>query len=394
VVLKGHRDSGTVWLDQNENDARRRYKMLTATVEREKKFWHLVLHVSPDGIHWSGPIASSPKCGDRSTFFFNPFRRVWVLSLRNGGIPRARNYREHPDLVKSLAWTGPEVVPWIGADRLDPRHPDPRYQAIEPQLYNLDAAPYESLLVGFFSIWQGPENGTCAKLGIHKRNEVLLGYSRDGFHWHRPDRRPFLQVNPVKDAWNWGNVQSAGGGCLVVGEKLYFYFSGRALSSQFWDGSANTGLATLRRDGFASMDAGEAWGTLTTRPVRFHGKRLFVNVAADRGELAVEILDRQGQVVSPFSRANCLPSALDRTLAEVKFRGVDDLSALTDRPVRLRFHLRRGSLYAFWVSPDANGASQGYVAAGGPGFPGHVDTVGAAAYQAAGKAEERNAPCD
>jgi hypothetical protein len=55
------------------------------------------------------------------------------------------------------------------------------------------------------------------------------------------------------------------------------------------------------------------------------------------------------------------------------------------RPPRLRFrfYLKRGSLYAFWVSPDESGASLGYVAAGGPGFTGPRDTVGMAAYQAA-----------
>ena len=52
------------------------------------------------------------------------------------------------------------------------------------------------------------------------------------------------------------------------------------------------------------------------------------------------------------------------------------LGALAGKPVRFRFHLRNGRLYAFWVSPDASGASHGYVAAGGPGFAGPVDTVG------------------
>ena len=38
---------------------------------------------------------------------------------------------------------------------------------------------------------------------------------------------------------------------------------------------------------------------------------------------------------------------------------------LADKPVKFRFHLRNGCLYAFWVSPSPAGASHGYVAAGG-----------------------------
>jgi len=55
------------------------------------------------------------------------------------------------------------------------------------------------------------------------------------------------------------------------------------------------------------------------------------------------------------------------------------LAKLAGQPVRFRFHLKNGALYSFWVSPDASGASHGYVAAGGPGFTGPTDTVGAAA---------------
>ena len=56
-----------------------------------------------------------------------------------------------------------------------------------------------------------------------------------------------------------------------------------------------------------------------------------------------------------------------------------NLAALAGEPVRFRFHLRNGSLYAFWVSPDQSGASHGYVSAGGPGFAGPTDTVGQSA---------------
>ena len=67
---------------------------------------------------------------------------------------------------------------------------------------------------------------------------------------------------------------------------------------------------------------------------------------------------------------------VDSTKAAVKWKGAADLSALAGQPVRVRFHLKSGALYAFWITPDANGASHGYVAAGGPAFSEATDTTG------------------
>ena len=214
------------------------------------------------------------------------------------------------------------------------------------------------------------------KLKIQKRNEVLLGFSRDGFHWHRPCRRAFAGAEEKDGAWNWGNVQAAGGGCLVVGDKLYFYVSGREPSKP--KRRCTTGLAILRRDGFASMDVADTPGTLTTRPVRFSGRYLFVNVDTKGGSLRAEVIDDEGNVIEPFGKSNCIPISYDKTLAAVRWKGADDLSAISGKTVRFRFHLDKGSLYAFWVSPDTSGASHGYVAAGGPGLTGLKDTVGKA----------------
>jgi hypothetical protein len=139
--------------------------------------------------------------------------------------------------------------------------------------------------------------------------------------------------------------------------------------------NGNTGLAVLRRDGFASLDAGQAGGTLTTRPVRFRGKHLFVNAAVAGGELTAEVLDERSRVVSGLARGDCVPLWADKTLQEVTWkRGT--LAGVGGKVVQLRFHLKGGRLYAFWVSGGRSGASQGYVAAGGPGFTGLTDTVG------------------
>jgi hypothetical protein len=235
------------------------------------------------------------------------------------------------------------------------------------------------LMLGYFSVWQGPENGETARRHIQKRNEVLLGYSRDGFHFARPDRRPAFRATEAPGAWNWGNVQSASGACIVVGDRLYLYFTGRDLPKEkekFWDGYVNTGLAFLRRDGFASMDSLGKADTLTTRPVRFAGKYLFVNTRCPQGELRAEVLDANGSVVAPFTRDRCETVMADRTLQRITWKGAADLSQLAGKPVRFRFYLRLGEFYSFWVSPDASGASHGYVGSGGPGYAGFVDREG------------------
>jgi hypothetical protein len=378
VVTTGHRDSSTVWIDPRDTDPARRYKMAS---------WHdyyLEQFISPDGIHWT-KTGNSGYTGDRTTFFYNPFRDVWVFSLRSAQDAGARHrlYWETRDFVGGTRWKKTDPVLWVGADTLDPMRPE---YHIPTELYNLDCVAYESILLGLFTIFRGERPQR------EKPNDVCVGYSRDGFHWARPDREVFLPVSEHPGDWNWANVQSAGGGCLIVGDKLHFYVSGRqGVVGTNDPGVCSTGLATLRRDGFVSLDHPGPErrverlmtgshplppGTLITRPVRFGGKHLFVNLAAVSGELRAEMLDLNGRTIEPYTSASCVPVRGDNTCARVTWTSAADLSALSNRAVRFKFTVANGSLYAFWVSADPNGASRGYVAAGGPGFTGDSDTVG------------------
>ena len=394
-------NSNTIWMDLNAKDSNEKFKYFASEDLRmlDDYLWSFAYRTSADGIHWSGPkLAKSRIWGDRSTVFYNPFRKVWVLSQRTEDKVerRARSYVEGPTvegMMAEVTRNGPRIVDgkvvgrgeatgksvrWLAADDLDPRHTDPRFSHIEPHLYTFDSSPYESLMIGQFSIWQGPANSDCGPLNLQKRNDILLGFSRDGFHFDRTSRDRFISCDwEDEKSWRFGNIQSCSSGCLVVGDKLYFYFSAHAKPREGdrWDTDATTGLAMLRRDGFASMDAGEETQTLTTRPVTFKGKHLFVNVDCPKGKLKVEVLDEDGKVIAPFTVANCTAISSDKTLVKVNWQD-KNLSALAGKPVQFRFHLENGSLYSFWVSPDKSGASGGYIGAGGPGFTGPTDTVG------------------
>jgi hypothetical protein len=315
--------------------------------------------------------------------FYNPFRKVWVYSIkrsatRDGKRLRARWYAESPEFLRGGNWD--KAVYWTCADRLDQPEPAGGYPAHPVrgeacQLYALHAVAYESILLGLLEIHRGPENDVCQRGRFPKLTDLELGYSRDGFHWHRSDRSGFIRGTRREGDWDRAYLHSTTSILVIHQDRLVFPYSGYSGvdpdgTPGIYNGGA-IGIATLRRDGFASMDAGAMQGTLTTRPVIFCGSHLLVNLKAPEGELRVEALDEDGKVLVTSHQVTG-----DKTLVQVGWKGRADLSALAGQPARFRFLLTNGSLFAFWVSRDESGRSDGYVAGGGPGYLGTRDTVG------------------
>lgn len=370
-----HPDSGTVWLDRDTSDETQRFKMLIRepnTQDRAGNFPGLLM-TSPDGIHWSEPKPTGPM-HDRSTLFYNPFRRRWVQSIRSLIPPRnrTRQYWEAEEFYASGQWRDGDQFFWAGADCMDESGEAPA------ELYNLDAVAYESLMIGFYQILKGPPNHFGEQQGQPKLTELVLATTRDGFHWHRPDRRAFIGARRETGSWEYGYIESTGGVCLVVGDELCFYYSAYAGDPKRLSGSwhvngmyANgaVGLAKLRRDGFASMSSRFPGAMLTTRLLQFKGQHLFINANTVGAPLRVECLDENNRVIEPFTRDRCLPFVGNSMAAEIRWKDAD-LRTLTGRPIRFRFQMDRGDLFAFWVSRDATGTSGGHPAAGGPGWNG------------------------
>ena len=372
IVENTNRDACTIWLDKKEADPSKRYKMFMVQVTKDN-LWPMILKYSADGIHWSKGLAQSGGMLDRSTVFYNPFLSKWVLSMKaKAPIGRARDYLEQKDekQLVSLAHKvldsvkDANIVFWFGADVLEPRNPS--YPDIEPQIYNHDATSYESIMLGYFVVWQGPENDVTAKLNIQKRNEVLIGYSRDGFHWSRPSHKPFIGVNPVDEEWNWGNVQSVAGMPIIKGDSLYFYVSGRRLSKYSWDSYSSVGLATLRRDGFVSMNTSSE-GFLITRNITFKGDYFFVN-ADVKGALKVELQDENGKPIAGYTKDDCIVMKSNSTKYLITWKNKKNVIELRNKKIKAKFYLRNGDLYSFWISKWKTGESSGYTGGGGPGL--------------------------
>lgn len=361
-----------VWLDLNAKNPAERIKYLTCWLhvpkeQRPQGFMHS-LHVS-DGQTWSNAVTTTIAADDYCSFFYNPFREKWCFSIKIGtSRGRSRYYCESDVFLAGADWK--KSVYWTNADKLDAPEPEGRYPGAgdQPQLYSLNAVAYESLMIGMHYIHRGPKNEICDKGKFPKLVDLELGFSRDGFHWDRPDRRGFIVGSRAEGSWDRAYLHSTAGVLVVLDDQLVFPYmgtSGIAPSGHrgmYTGGSI--GLAILRRDGFASMDGS---GELTTRPLKFRGKHLFVNV---NGEVRVDVLDEAGKVV----RSSKMVSG-DHTKLKIEWSDGSDLSDQAGRNVKFRFHITKGSLYAFWVTSNENGASNGYVGAGGPAFNGVRDTA-------------------
>ncbi len=177
--------------------------------------------------------------------------------------------------------------------------------------------------------------------------DVLFMASRDGLTFHRAPSaflRPGLRM---KDNWFYPDNYPAWGMLATPSaiegapEELSFYVS---------EGGRRPGQPnqcrryTLRMDGFASLQADAFGGEAVTHPLRFSGRRLFVNFSASAaGSVRVELLDATGWPLPGFS-AELLGDDLDRP---VEWEGGADLSAVEGQPIRLRWVLHEADLFAF-----------------------------------------------
>lgn len=340
-------DSTTVWID-DAAPPEERYKLFLRNPGAQMPG---LAAVSGDGIHFTR-FRRTGDTFDRSTVFYDPFRQKWVYSIRavdawpDGRLLRYRRYRECTDYLEGAAWSAADARPWLYCDELDRPHP---YIGFPPQLYNVDCVGYESVMLGMFQIMYGPENHLCEQYGVPKITELIPMYSRDGYHFSRPCRDSLIPASMHPGAWDRGYIQSVGGVVVIHGDELWIYYAGfggdPAYSGRPWTENGMyrngaTGLATLRRDGFVSMDGD---GRLTTRPLCMTGKSgMLVNID---GAVSVRLLSADGAVLA-VSR----PFAGDSTHQPVVFPGFD-LRRLNETPFRLELDVQ-GKLYSFGFTDD------------------------------------------
>jgi hypothetical protein len=175
--------------------------------------------------------------------------------------------------------------------------------------------------------------------------------SRDGVNWLRQkgDRTPVLDVGPA-GTWDRGMVFSATQP-LVVDGKVWLYYGGvDGLHAAREPWHSGIGLATMRKDGFVSLDAKDGVGVVTTKCLLGARGPLHVNAAATGGSLRVEVLTADEKVVPGFGRDDCNAIAGDSADTVVTWKQRKELPSGT--PIRLRFVLDKASIYSFMAGDN------------------------------------------
>ena len=300
---------------------------------------------SPDGIHWT----TVAKIGDLRGVTGGPptANPPFFLVEQKWGPGKDHRYRAiwrtQSDDLKN--WGGGIYV--IQHQQDD----DPNLEFYHATSHFLGTHTYHGLHLGYYYPYHTMPEGKKLPDGVRMAGTIdtSLMVSRDTIRWQLVDRKkPFLPTGG-KDSWDAGMVFASPE--IVVGDQLRFYYGAWRLEhSTGTENDGAIGLATLRLDGFVSVEPRDGQGTLTTKPFQLQGAKLEVNADTRGGSLAVEVLDQNGQPIAGLSRAECKPLAdVDGLRLEVTWAGQKDLSVTKGKPVRLRFHLQDAKLYAFQV---------------------------------------------
>jgi hypothetical protein len=309
---------------------------------------------SDDGLRWRDQ-PENPAFRARSdawnNLFFAPERGVFV-NIRRPGVHaneiRRITYSESQDLV---AWTQPVTV--LKPDELDP-----------PMFYGMPVVRYQGVYFGFLEMFYAyyrfdrTKGKIVGDRKLPKSHEIdlQLAWSRNCLDWSRHPERPiFLPTGPI-GSYDWGMV-FAMYGIEDRGDEIWIYYRGdQGLHSSATPPKyGNLCLATLRKDGFVSLDASDD-GFALTRPLECPGGRLHVN-ARTAPDGFVKVAVRQGDAgddgdwLDDYGYDRVVPmrgDALDHT---VVWRNGPAFDSRKGQPIRLHFWLNKAELYSFRFGP-------------------------------------------
>ena len=311
---------------------------------------------SPDGVHFT-PKTDEPvlKTSDFNTVLFDEsagkYRSYHKIEHKAPGweIDRRCMFTSESEDGITFCPSRPALLP----DKTD----DELAQAvggIRAEFYGMHVWPHEGFYLGLLWVFQVTKGN--AKLGRGWDDGRILPqlvYSADGVDWKRlPVREPFIEAGPACN-FDCGSIYTSGDHPVVLRDATRFYYfgvnytHGRDLPINSPQNYSGVGLAEMPRDRYVGWYGGTQPATLVTKPLKFAGKTLHVNLDAGRGEARVALLDAGGKAYPDFSLEDCRLMTADGLDQVVSWKGGTDVSSLAGKPVKVQFSFRHSTLYTW-----------------------------------------------
>lgn len=337
--------SPSVLVDALDPDSARRYKMLGSL---RGAYYSAT---SPDGLHWSGPKEPILNSSDNITLTRDPMSGDYLAFLR----PKQMMIRGYPRRVVALSrsrdfikWSKPEMV--FAPDEKDDSWATNPGQRTE--VNNMSVFPHAAGFLGFPTIFrvtaadrpasqlspgQSATDGTL---------DVQLITSADGRHWQRTEKREPIIARGAPGTFDAGSIFSVGSTMVHVRDETWVYYTGISTShgAPMPPKRIAIGRAEWRRHGLVSLDAGEEFGRVETKPLRLVDPRFVINADVDNGEVRVALHEADGREIAGFSLDECTPLQADDLRWTPTW--TSRASPPTNRPIRVIIQLRKARLFS------------------------------------------------
>lgn len=368
--------------DDHDADAGRRYKMAflpeKVNVNRPKKttITHshslgLCLAYSPDGLNWTleeqNPV-STIWGSDVLTMLWdedlgkyviygrahyaaetgNPDADQWFVkhypSQPFGWIPKRAVYRiESEDLI---TWSDPVRVLAPGTGH----NLDDAFYALAP----FRMGRYHCGLMPVFHM-------------VANTKDTELVYSHDGVDWNHYPHGPWVIPRGGEGSWDEFQMDTVIPP-FRVGDRHFIFYGGADFhhdwhtvgKSQELDTPETEltidelnealGLATMRVDGFVSLDVGIREGIICTAPQFSTGEKLILNGRCEKnGYIDVEVVDAMENNWAGYRREDCDRFTGDDVNHVVSWNGNNAVNTIVGY-TRFRFYMKNAELYSYRIS--------------------------------------------
>ena len=284
--------------------------------------------------------------GDRSSLTYDEVSGDYSLISRPSGRTPGFRPGELSRMRTANLWKSRNLVDWenrgivLKYDDLD-RH--------DVQIYGMQPFRYGNGFLALVEVYYA---------GI-ERLESQLAFSQDGVQWERVGNRAPTIPMGGEGAWDSHWTVSTNNPPFVVGDRLLTFYSGAGTKHGSKErGRRSIGLASLRKDGWVSLEAARTEGVVVTAPLQLkEPMQLELNVDCYSGYISTEVMSteegKEAQALVGYEGEASRVERIDTTRHPVRWGEKSVVAPVESGRCHLRFAMTQTSFFSYRWRPAA-----------------------------------------